>query len=181
MGMDVYGKKPTAEVGKYFRRNVWGWRPLADLCLTLCPKQTKGDTVSWHTNDGHGLNAAGALALANALDAALKDGKAEAYIKIRNAEVALLPNERCGICNGTGIRTDGVGKSDRQEKKRIPKDAKFGDGSAAPHPRAGETGWCNACDGRGVNRPYDTWYEVDLEDVRQFADFLRASGGFEIC
>ena len=31
MGMDVFGKNPTSEVGKYFRRNVWHWRRLADL------------------------------------------------------------------------------------------------------------------------------------------------------
>jgi hypothetical protein len=28
MGMDVYGKAPTVEEGKYFRNNLWWWRPL---------------------------------------------------------------------------------------------------------------------------------------------------------
>ena len=28
MGMDVYGREPEKELGKYFRSNVWWWRPL---------------------------------------------------------------------------------------------------------------------------------------------------------
>lgn len=31
MGMDVSGINPTTEAGKYFRANVWSWRPLASL------------------------------------------------------------------------------------------------------------------------------------------------------
>ena len=33
MGMDVYGNKN----GAYFRRNIWGWRPLAELDCKLEP------------------------------------------------------------------------------------------------------------------------------------------------
>ena len=32
MGMDVHGKNPTTEAGKYFHANVWHWRPLWDYC-----------------------------------------------------------------------------------------------------------------------------------------------------
>ena len=51
MGMDVYGKAPTAEVGEYFRRNVWGWRPLWDMCLDLFPELTEKVEYG-HSNDG---------------------------------------------------------------------------------------------------------------------------------
>src|SRR5439155_5559768 len=33
----VIGRPPA---GRYFRRSVWGWRPLAQLVTTLCPKQS---------------------------------------------------------------------------------------------------------------------------------------------
>ena len=36
MGMDVIGRKATSEAGKYFRANVWSWRPIHALCFELC-------------------------------------------------------------------------------------------------------------------------------------------------
>lgn len=83
MGMDVYGKEPISKVGEYFRRNAWGWRPLATLCCTLCPKETESCRY-WQSNDGDGLDAIGARALADALQdkvnqGALARGWAEAY------------------------------------------------------------------------------------------------------
>jgi hypothetical protein len=26
MGMDIYGRNPTSEAGKYFQANIWSWR-----------------------------------------------------------------------------------------------------------------------------------------------------------
>ena len=49
MGMDVYGRKPTTEAGKYFRANVWSWRPIHAICDQFC------DTKHWEYNDGAGL------------------------------------------------------------------------------------------------------------------------------
>lgn len=36
MGMDVYGREPTSPAGKYFRANVWSWRPIHALITELC-------------------------------------------------------------------------------------------------------------------------------------------------
>jgi hypothetical protein len=36
MGMDVYGRNPTSEAGKYFRANVWSWRPIHALIEQEC-------------------------------------------------------------------------------------------------------------------------------------------------
>jgi hypothetical protein len=36
MGMDVYGRNPDAEEGKYFRSNIWSWRPIHALVEVLC-------------------------------------------------------------------------------------------------------------------------------------------------
>jgi hypothetical protein len=67
MGFDVYGKAPTAREGEYFRRNVWGWPPLAYLVTTLCPDEAAA-CQRWYSNDGDGLDAAGAAALAAKLE-----------------------------------------------------------------------------------------------------------------
>jgi hypothetical protein len=50
-----------------------------------------------------------------------------------------------------------------------------------PHPRAGQHGWCNGCDGRGFYRPPEESYYLEPDDVREFIGFLRACGGFRIC
>ena len=36
MGMDVYGRNPDSQAGKYFRANVWSWRPIHALVIDLC-------------------------------------------------------------------------------------------------------------------------------------------------
>jgi hypothetical protein len=36
MGMDVYGRKPSAPEGKYFRATIWSWPPIHALMIELC-------------------------------------------------------------------------------------------------------------------------------------------------
>lgn len=186
MGMDVYGRNPDADVGEYFRRNVWGWHPLAEAVEAVCSMAEEEDLFNrcehWHTNDGDGLNAVDSIELADLLEDYITSGMLAAHLEIREERLAAMPNDPCRHCNGTGIRDDEVGKRAGQPGKLIPTDAidtTTPDGK--PHPRAGQTGWCNGCDGTGYNRPWDCHYHVDLDDVKQFAEFLRHCGGFEIC
>jgi len=170
MGMDVFGLEPTSEEGKYFRRNVWGWRPLAQLCLALAPQECKPCT-HWGSNDGDGLNGKQAKRLALKLQCFLENGTVATYIAERNAWVAALPRETCKICQGTGIRDDALGRRSGDDKRKIDDPA---------HPRYGQTGWCNGCDGRGDEPAWDSHYSVTEDCVKEFAAFLMASGGFEI-
>ena len=41
--------------------------------------------------------------------------------------------------------------------------------------------WAQFCDGKGWKEPFASWYEVEVNDATEFATFLRACGGFEIC
>ncbi len=171
MGMDVYGRKPTAEVGKYFRNNVWWWRPLAELCQEMAPDVCKACT-HWQSNDGDGLDAVGAVALAEVLERRIADGTIAQYVCEYEQHLAALPDEKCTWCNGSGIRSDALGVRDGQTEKVI---------TAPPnHPRLGQKGWCNGCDGRGTVRPFATHYPCSVENVAEFAAFCKASGGFEI-
>ena len=36
MGVDLIGMNPQDPAGEYFRRNVWGWRPIAAYVETMC-------------------------------------------------------------------------------------------------------------------------------------------------
>lgn len=69
MGMDVYGKRPTKKEGKYFRANVWSWRPIHQLCEIVLKKEFPG----WAFNDGEGLGSQKeCTALADGLEKYLK-------------------------------------------------------------------------------------------------------------
>ena len=85
MGMDVYGNEPRNETGEYFRRNVWGWRPLADYITEMHPEEAKG-CAYWHSNDGDGLDAEGSVVLAEALDDAIVDGRVNRWFDERKKQ-----------------------------------------------------------------------------------------------
>lgn len=160
MGMDVYGKNPDSEAGKYFRNNVWWWRPLAQYLCHVAPGLM--EKVRYlHSNDGDGLGAKDSLKLALLLRQELESGRTAEYATAREAAMEALPDEPCELCKGTGIR------------KPVP-DTGAGD------PQNGGVK-CNSCDGKGTKRPFDTWYTFDVDNVREFCDFLEHCGGFEIC
>jgi hypothetical protein len=66
MGMDVYARKPAGPKGKYFRNSVFWWIPRAFYCVDVAP-DICAPCKNWESNDGDGLDADGAAALATAL------------------------------------------------------------------------------------------------------------------
>ena len=158
-GMDIYGRKPTGERGKYFRNDVWWWGPLAATATCIAP-DICAPCKHWHTNDRDGLDAAGALALAEALQKEINANRTDAYARRYASDQEMMPNEPCSMCAGTGVRTSG------------------------PHRGAGylkEGGIkCNRCQGNGYARPWASDYAFSTDNVASFAAFLRESGGFVI-
>lgn len=59
MGMDISGINPAKQIGKYFRANIWSWRPIAELIhyLNHLYKLDLPDNFldKLHYNDGGGL------------------------------------------------------------------------------------------------------------------------------
>ena len=170
MGMDVYGTKPKNETGEYFRRNVWGWRGLWDYCLDTF--EIVAD-VNGHDNNGDGLNAEKSAILAEQMKADIASGAAQDYITARNHKLASLERLTCEWCDGTGIRTDEVGMfQDMPTRELSPEMAML----------TGRThGFCNGCSGEGKKDNWETNYQFDLEDIKEFAEFIENSGGFRIC
>ncbi len=67
MGMDVYGRKPKSDEGKYFRANIWSWRPIHELiekANVLSPEMV----ADMSYNDGAGPNEEQALLLVASLE-----------------------------------------------------------------------------------------------------------------
>lgn len=157
MGMDVYGRSPDSEQGKYFRNNAWWWRPLWDYCAKVAPQVITPELhKAGHYNDGAGPERQGALALADVLEAELKSGKTRVYAADYEARQNGTPDEECSICGGTGLR------------QRAPN---IGPGIMP----------CNGCDAKGHRRPPETFYYFEESNVREFVHFLRHCGGFKVC
>jgi len=152
--MDVYGTKPANDSGEYFRNNVWWWRPLWDYCEEVYPKCKE---ISGHTNDGDGFGEAHALQLSQVLKAEIESGRTAEYATARELIISLIERPTCRICEGTGQRPDGLYGVEWKQKG------------------------CNSCHGEGTTSPAEANYPFSVENVQQFAEFLEACGGFEIC
>jgi hypothetical protein len=79
----------------------------------------------------------------------------------------------CDLCNATGIRADQVGVENKMPERELSAEMAILLGR--------DKGWCNACNGVGKKESWDTNYEVELDDLKEFAEFLLNCGGFEIC
>jgi hypothetical protein len=81
--------------------------------------------------------------------------------------------ERCSLCGGTGVRTDAVSRQMGFSRNTI---------SDPLHPRIGQTGWYNGCDGVGVSDEtggrLNTFHFAKF--LIAFAVFLDTCGGFRI-
>lgn len=108
-------------------------------------------TVDGSYNDGNGLDAAGATQLATELFNELNSGRTSEYAAKRQVTLDKMPSETCEHCVGTGRRND--------EYVQGP---------------------CNGCEGTGQRRPWVTMYPFSIDNVKEFAEFLQDSGGFEI-
>ena len=155
MGMDVYGTNPTKEVGQYYRQSVWGWHPLWNYVENEFPALAV-KVEHGHTNDGDGLDSEDSKALAAAMQEALANGTAEQYVKELEAEIAALPDVDCSVCKGTGQRPDGLAGIEWKKPG------------------------CNGCSGTGKTINFGRNYGIEVQDIKEFAEFLEHCGGFEI-
>lgn len=139
--------------GIYFRSDVWSWRPLWDYVCTICHDiLDEVDQDNGHGNSGHQIDEKKAIAIAGRIDLFIKNGDAHNFSIERLETLEDMPDEECSHCEGTGKRDDKYVK-----------------------------GQCNACQGKGSVRPFDTNYLFDLENLEWFGKFCEQSGGFEIC
>ncbi len=157
MGMDVYGKNPENETGRYFRASVWGWHPLAEYLTEVAPDLI-GKVTYLHSNDGDGLGQADSVTLASALQRALTSGHTRRTCRRRMQRSPPCPASRA---------------SSARERAHGPIRSASASGTR-------ERGWCNGCDGKGDREAWEASYSLSTALVREFAAFVRHSGGFEI-
>jgi len=173
MGMDVVGIKPESERGEYFRNNVWWWRPLLDYCATVASEIVTDEVAAGCScNDGNGLDAEGAIKLANILQDEIESGRTKEHQDDYNKWRSELPREHCNICDGTGIRTDDLGVEHGWPTKELDPEVQILTGRTH--------GSCNSCHGVGTTEAWLAHYPFSVENVQEFALFLKESGGFQV-
>lgn len=168
MGIDVLGRAPNSPEGRYFGCNWQGWDPIADLIATLCPHETS-PRRGWRCNDGDGLTADLAAALAAKLEALRDIGEIAAYLARCHARAATLPRDPCHRRGGTGVDNSPMGAALRRlANPATPRGAAL----RRSHDRR------PMCDGAGVEPSEASG--PDPDNIDQFITFLWASGGFAI-
>lgn len=153
MGFDVYGQNPKNDKGKYFRANIWWWPPLWDYCEEVAPEIAKNVEYPL-SNDGSGLDAQDAEALANALDMSLLTDTAIKKEAAYHARLDSFPMKECPM------------KSEEKDGAKHSPSCLFCDGEGEVHDVPMEASF--------TMKPF----AVDL--VKEFMTFCRNSGGFEI-
>lgn len=152
--------------GRYFRNNVWFWRPLWNFVCASCDDfLTDKDMSGGDTNDGYQISATKAKRIAARLRKALKDGvctKIEEEYKER-ADAAREHNVKIEA-KLEQITTD---CREKHGDNLVPRD----------FPEPYKSQWDKAYS----EKRWDDSYPFSVENIERFARFCEKSGGFEIC
>ena len=150
MSMDLTGIKPKNDKGKSFSNNVWRWRPLWEYCFVV--KAINAQSANKGAfNDGNKITERQTINIVKILKEEIKSGRTKEYEIKRNKFLSELPLVKCEVCNGTG-------------KRKIE----------------GKVITCNGCEGKGIVKDFSTWYQFDVQNVKNFIEFCENSGGFTI-
>ncbi|MCA9239157.1 MAG: hypothetical protein KDA37_03105 [Planctomycetales bacterium] len=106
MGMDVFGREPSAECGEYFRANIWGWGPLHSLMEETCSDLLGEELITAMSyNEGQGPDGQDVCtAMADRLERAVGDQErefvAESSLRVDAKGRLLSDEEIAGMAPG---------------------------------------------------------------------------------
>ena len=166
MGFDLFGESEE-ENGKYFRNNVWYWRPLWDFTCTNCSNiLSENDRRAGHYNDGYKITKSKARKLGSRLNSLIKDGTVDFYVR-----------EHTLMLEQSQAKNDIIDKKKKVLKQEV-KDATGKDNIVPDNfPEPFLSKWNKLQE----QKDWSANYPFDRENVEEFAEFCLASDGFNIC
>jgi len=153
-------------VGDYFRNNVWWWRPLANYVIQFTGCVEEEDAQMWGENGGHEVDDQTAKQIHNQLQVLIESGHTKKFED--DYEKERLKEEK---------HNDKIDKELEKFCKSVEK--KLGKSNLAPadFPKADHDEWERIYH----KRIQSASYPFSVENVKEFAEFCKFSGGFTIC
>jgi len=153
--------------GHYFRNNVWFWRPLANYVLQLMANEfTEDEQKSWHHNDGFEVSEEQAQKIADRLEQELKTNRVKTVEEFYKIKMSKAEEE------------NKIVQEKHKELKKIVAD-KTGKDNLVPrdYPEPFNSQWNDIQN----QFNYESSYPFYENNVIEFMNFCRESGGFKIC
>ena len=155
--------------GVYFRNNVWWWRKLADYVMEHTKCVDEKDFDKWQENGGHEVDAETAKQIANQLEHLIATGHAEKYKKEIDDEIKKAEehnNKVEQMLSELRLEVAKVVGEDKAEKL-----------APADYPEPYNKKWWDIVN----QKDYRDSYPFNIDNVKEFIEFARNSGGFRIC
>jgi hypothetical protein len=161
MGVDISGRKPKTEAGDYFRSNWWGWRPINYICqLAAEQSKLKIDFSYWGSNDGKGLRTQKQCdKLADAIELLISNNP-------NYNEYMVDGDDRIFIVMGAWVEA-GTGRFYSEEDTEL--NGQYEYGSILFSPVVTKSG-----------KMVESAHSCSLSHIKNWIEFLRGCGGFEI-
>lgn len=155
--------------GVYFRNNVWWWRRLADYVLDHTKCVDENDADKWHENGGHKVDAETAEQIANQLEHLIATGHAEKYKQEIDAEIKKAEEHN--------NKVEQMLSELRLEVAKIVGESKAENLAPRDYPEPYHKKWQDIYS----KTNYKANYPFSIDNVKEFIEFARNSGGFRIC
>ena len=155
--------------GVYFRNNVWWWRRLADYILDHTKCVDEADFDKWQENGGHEVDAETAEQIANQLEHLISTGHAEKYKKEIDDEIKKAEEHN--------NKVEQMLSELRLEVAKVVGEDKVEKLAPADYPKPFNEKWWEIVN----EKDYRSSYPFSIDNVKEFIEFARNSGGFKIC
>ena len=155
----------TSQSGTYFRNSVWWWRPLADYVLRFTKVISEDQQEAWWYNDCSEVSQQDAEMISQQLDHLIKSGHCKAYADQFEKERIKIEKQN-----------DKIEKELNKFCKSVEK--KLGKTNLAPNefPTEDKAKW----DKIHYKKNFLGNYFFSVDNVKEFSEFCKNSGGFTI-
>ena len=165
MGFDISGLNPKNKKGEYFRNNVWYWRPLAMYVLKETKVIDEKEYDYWHYNDCHEVSKEKAEQIAKQLDHLVKSGHCKKFAQAWEKRREKIERQNELVERELEVFTENV-KARLNNFNLVPRD----------FPKEYKDKWDKIYEKQNS----DGSYPFTEENVKEFSEFCKNSGGFTI-